>query len=129
MAHLAATGALTDPFTFDEEVGNPDLAVTVSRKDPNLEGASDHLGKGGATHALGTVEQQVPRGLIRQAENWPTRSARRVLQMNPQDLRPALAIRQGHGNQTVEPSGTGQCRINRVDPVCRPHDDHAMHVL
>ena len=49
--------------------------------------------------------------------------------MNPQDLCPALTIRQGHGNQSVEPSGTGQCRINRVDPVCRPHDDHAMHVL
>ena len=52
-----SVGALTDPVTFDQEVSNPDLAVTVPRKDPYLQGAPDHFGKRCPAHPLGAVKQ------------------------------------------------------------------------
>ncbi len=42
---FGAVGALPDAVTFDQEVSYPDLAVTVPRKDPYLQGAPDHFGK------------------------------------------------------------------------------------
>ena len=51
-----SVGALTDPVTFDQEVSNPDLAVTVPRKDPYLQGAPDHFGKRCPAHPLGAVK-------------------------------------------------------------------------